>query len=193
MNDPSGRFVIRIPPSLHLQLRQFSFDHGISLNECCRHALEEFFADHRDTSALHGREAEWVAVASDVLGDKLVGVALFGSTARGEETSNSDIDLLIVCESSVPLSRALYSSWDHAIEDATINPHFVHVPDQVFAAGSLWYEIAIDGIILFENGRRVANFLRSVRKAIADGEIERRNAYGHGYWIKHQPEGAHAQ
>lgn len=43
---------------------------------------------------LAGRYAE---VAQDVLGDNLISVVLFGSVARGEARSDSDIDLLVIC------------------------------------------------------------------------------------------------
>jgi len=52
--------------------------------------------------------------------------------------------------------------------------------------------VAIDGITILENGRQVTDFLRAVRRAIADRQIERRIAYGHGYWIKHEAEAAYA-
>ena len=120
-------------------------------------------------------------------------MVLFGSFARGEAAEHSDIDLLIVTEPSVPLGRALYAVWDATSSDATVSPHFVHLPEKVFEAGSRWYEVAIDGVVLFEKGRLITGFLRTVRKAIADRLIERKDAYGHGYWIKHESGVAHVQ
>jgi len=194
MKEPSGRFVVRIPPDLHERTRLHAYEHGISLNECCRHAIEEYLAEKAPVRpAVTGPEERWVRVAAEVIGEDLAGVALFGSFARGEAAKNSDIDLLIVTEPSVPLKRALYAAWDAASSDATVSPHFVHLPEKVFEAGSLWYEVAIDGIVLFEKERLITGFLRTVRKAIADRLIERKNAYGHGYWIKHEPETAHVQ
>ena len=193
MKEPSGRFVVRIPPSLHGRMRNDASDRGISLNEWCRQALATCLTDQDAAPALAGEEADWVRTASAVLGENLLGVVLFGSSARGEASAGSDIDLLIVANSSVALSRRLYSEWDATNPNPTVNPHFVRVPQNVIAAGSLWYEVAIDGIILLENGRRVTDFLRNVRRAIADRLIERKDAYGHGYWIKHEPVAVHAQ
>ncbi len=40
----------------------------------------------------------YAQLAKEHLGENLVSIALFGSVARGEATTNSDIDLLIVCK-----------------------------------------------------------------------------------------------
>ena len=193
MAEPSGKFVVRIPRSLHARLRQFAFDHGISLNECSRRAIESYLEHTPGRPATYSREDEWIRLAAEVLGDQVVGMALFGSAARGTMGPGSDVDLLIVAESSIPLSRSLYSSWDRVSEDPVISPHFVHLPRSVAAAGSLWYEAAIDGIIIVEKDRRVSRFLQQVRSAIADRTIERADAYGHSYWIKRDTETMHVQ
>ncbi len=194
MKEPSGRFVVRIPPDLHERARRHAYEHGISLNECCRRALQEYLAEKPPAGpAATGPEERWVRVATEMIGEDLTGVVLFGSVARGEAATHSDIDLLVVTGPSIPLSRALYATWDEACPNTAVSPHFVHLPEDVFGAGSLWYEVAIDGIVLFEKERLVTGFLRTVRKAIADRLIERRDAYGHGYWIKHEPEMTHVQ
>ena len=41
---------------------------------------------------------KYAQLAKKHLGANLISVALFGSVARGEATSQSDIDLLIVCK-----------------------------------------------------------------------------------------------
>lgn len=194
MKELSGRSVVRIPPGLHERVRRHAYERGISLNTCCRYALEEYLAQERPVgSAITGPEESWVRIATEVLGGDLACMVLFASSARGESMTHSDIDLLIVTETSAQLCRALYLAWDSACSEAAVSPHFVHLPEKVFEAGSLWYEIAIDGLILFEKERRITGFLRTVRKAIADHLIERRNAYGHGCWIKHEPQMTHVQ
>jgi len=185
---------VRIPPDLHEHVRRHAYENGISLNACCKRALEEYLAPERPAEhGVAGREQGWVHTAAAVIGDDLAGVVLFGSFARGEAMAHSDIDLLVVTEPSVLLARALYAKWDSVSSDAAISPHFVHRPGKVFEAGSLWYEVAIDGIVLFEKDRLITGFLQSVRRAIADRLIERKDAYGHGYWIKHEPEVTHVQ
>ena len=135
----------------------------------------------------------WINIAKEIAGDALLSVLLFGSFARGEVGDGSDIDLLLVIESAVELKRRLYSSWDEISMDDIVNPHFVHLPLSPDKSGSLWFEAALDGIVLYEKGYVVSRFLTEVRHAIADGQVERKTAYGHAYWIKHFQENQLAQ
>lgn len=50
------------------------------------------------TSAVREAAERYAALLREVLGDNLVSVILFGSVARGEASTDSDIDLLIICE-----------------------------------------------------------------------------------------------
>jgi hypothetical protein len=123
--------------------------------------------------------------------DVLVGLILFGSAARGDATEDSDIDLLLVMKPEVNIARGLYRLWDFFCNEPIasrdyprISPHFVHLPGSVRDAGGLWYEIAIDGIVLWESDPGVSRFLRSVREAMGQGKIRRRTVHGSPYWIK---------
>ena len=184
--------MVRIPPDLHARATRAARELGVSLNEYCRLAVEQYtdgvVHQERDVGP-HGR---WVRETRELVGDNLEGVVLFGSQARGEATTASDIDLLIVVSQAVDLSRELYHRWDTLGLDPRVNPHFVHSPGNVLAAGSIWYEVALDGIVLYERDRRVSGFLQSARQAIADGRIRRRYAHGHPYWVK-TPEEARAK
>jgi len=161
----------------------------MSLNECCAKALDRF-TQESGVERLAGQSGaeRWVGHAAEVAGEGLIGVVLFGSAARGETGSASDVDLLIVIEDPIDLSRALYERWDALCGEPAVSPHFVHLPAQVLDGGSLWFEVAIDGIVLYERDFRVSRYLRRIRQAIAEGVIERRSAYGHGYWLKHDRE-----
>jgi hypothetical protein len=124
-------------------------------------------------------------------GKQLIGVILFGSAARGDATENSDIDLMLVMDPEMKITRALYLQWEHFCrehcrtrESARISPHFVSLAGSVHQAGGLWYETAIEGIVLWESGCRVSRFLASVRTAMGHGKIRRRMAQGSPYWIK---------
>lgn len=184
MAEHSGRFVLRIPPELHARLAHLARETGRSLNEYCRKAIEHY-TDSGARGATHsGSGGRWVDVARALVGDHLESVLLFGSQARGEATSSSDTDLLIVISQDVVLSRELYHRWDDLALDPPVNPHFVHLPDGVLEAGSIWYEVALDGIMLYERDRRTSAFLQSVRQAIADGRLRRLYAHGHPYWVK---------
>jgi predicted nucleotidyltransferase len=133
---------------------------------------------------------QWVDQARQIAGDDLEAVVLFGSEARGQSRPSSDIDLLIVVKRRLDLSRDLYRRWDDQATDRRMSPHFVHLPHDVSTAGSLWFEVALDGVILYQETLRISEFLHSVRKAIADGFIRRRYTHGHPYWVK-SPEVTH--
>jgi len=123
--------------------------------------------------------------------EELVGVVLFGSAARGDATEGSDIDLLLVMKPGMKIVRGLYHQWEDfcsgyrgAEDSARISPHFVSLPKSVQDAGGLWYETAIDGIVVWERDRCVSRFLASVRRAMRQGKIRRRALHGSHYWLK---------
>src|SRR5262245_32362200 len=98
---PSGRFVLRLEPDLHARLRGAARTAGISLNAYCeaRLALADSIAH------LEGDSEPIIRRAMEVFGKNLVGVVAYGSWARGEAADGSDIDILIVLDSSARLSR----------------------------------------------------------------------------------------
>jgi predicted nucleotidyltransferase len=190
----SGKFVVRLPPKLHASLKRRARETGVSLNGLCIAALKSFLG----TGEPEARDGAPIPLhqVRNLLGESLSAILLFGSTARGERRESSDIDLLIVVGTDVPLARALYERWDQGTDGADtsrLSPHFVHLPNDVAGAGSLWYEAAIDGIVLFDREGRISHFLRSIRRSMAEGKLQRKSAYGHPYWIKRGQEAAHVQ
>ena len=121
-----------------------------------------------------------VGRANSVLGDSLVGVVAFGSWARGEDTSTSDLDVLLIADEGVPVARALYRRWDAgpglSWDGHDVTPHFVRLPSSGAAVPGLWADVARDGLILFERGLAVSRHLASVRRRIARGELSLRKA-----------------
>ncbi|MDO8835074.1 MAG: nucleotidyltransferase domain-containing protein, partial [Vicinamibacterales bacterium] len=118
-------------------------------------------------------------------GDGLVGVLVYGSYVRGDATPASDVDLLVVVSPSVPLTRALYRTWDSGPPlwaGRTLDPHFVHLPVDRRAAPGAWCEAAIDGVVLFERDGAVTRHLAALRSDIAAGRFVRRSAHGQPYW-----------
>ncbi|MCY4598455.1 MAG: toxin-antitoxin system HicB family antitoxin [Acidobacteria bacterium] len=177
----SGRFLLRMPPPLHAALDGAARAAGLSLNEYCVRRLA--------TAGLSTGDADAVALvsrASDVAGGSLAGVLLHGSRVRGDATATSDVDAIVVVEPRVDLSRALYRTWDEqpvTWQGRPVDAHFVHPPgDDTFSG--LWAEAAIDGLVLFDRGGRLAGALARVRRAIADGRIVRRVAHGQPYWAE---------
>ena len=125
--------------------------------------------------------------ATTVLDDALVGVVVFGSWARGELRASSDIDMLLVAERRVPITRALYRRWDEQpirCEQHPVEPHFAHLPDGTCLPSGFWAEVATDGRVLVDAQARVSAYLASVREAVASGRLQRRKAHGHPYWVR---------
>ena len=126
-----------------------------------------------------------LAHARHVAGPDVIGAILHGSSARGEASDTSDVDLLLVVDRSVALSRALYAAWDDNpphLAERPLDVHFVHLPADSRAPGALWCEAALDGVILADRDGTIAGTLRDVRRAIAEGRVVRRRAHGQPYW-----------
>jgi predicted nucleotidyltransferase len=122
-----------------------------------------------------------------MFGEHLVGIAAFGSWARGELADTSDIDLLVVVERGVSLTRSLYRTWDESPirwRGRAVEPHFVHLPPLEDTVSGVWAEVAIDGVVLFEMGFRISARLVRVRHDILNGRLRRRKAHGQPYWTE---------
>lgn len=167
----SGKFVLRLDPKTHFELKEEAQAKGESLNSLCLQKLQGFVA------------SPWSGVVSKVVNQfKALGIILFGSTARGEETSKSDIDLLIVLAQDIPINRTLYRDWDREFKDfEKFSPQFVHLTnhDEI---GGIWLEASIDGEILYDPQGEIKRSLQCIRVLIAEGVYQRRMSYGHPYW-----------
>lgn len=176
MKLPSGKFVLRMTPSQHLALRQAAEAHDTSLNDWIVQKL--FSAENLSSSVV---EIILSAFAKDVQA-----IILFGSVARGDQDQTSDIDLLIVLESSRPIDRGLYHLWDKKIMPVLgiqYSPQFCH-RTKLESASSLWLEVALDGKILFDEDKRIEADMQTLRHKIAAGEYLRKMSHGHSYWVK---------
>jgi predicted nucleotidyltransferase len=174
-------FLLRLPPALHRTLQAAARAGGLSLNEYC---LRRLLAP---APALGVTEAGAAAVAraAEVFGEALLAVLAYGSWARGKPAATSDVDLLVVVEDSVRLTRALYRRWDDrpfTWQGRRVDPHFVHLPRPGQLPTGVWCEAALDGILLFERDARVSALLAHVRREIAAGRVVRRLAHGQPYW-----------
>lgn len=173
-----GRFILRTVPVLHSAARAS----GPSLNVYCAQklaAVDPDIASDEDVTSLIGR-------ARTVAGDALSAVVLHGSWVRGEATSASDVDALIVVDNRLALSRALYRAWD--AQPITwggwrVDQHFVHCPSEGKFSG-LWAEVALDGIVLFEHDGKLSAHLSRIRREIATGRLVRRMVHGQPYWVE---------
>lgn len=192
MSDLSGRFVLRVPPELHRRLRDRARSEGKSLNALCVRVLEAGLSDDSATAnrTVPGLDPGLLeTVAKEWAGD-LVGVALFGSAARGDATEASDVDLLVVLDTTVRIERSLYDRWDRVVRlrerptDDRVSPQFVALPLSQEDAGGIWLEVAREGIVLLDRDGRLARFLIALRDFIATGSVSRKTVHGHPYWVR---------
>ena len=176
----SGTFVLRIDPRLHGLLRREAATAGASLNEWCSRTLAAPGAAGIDAAAAV------VLPLRARLGDALLGVVVYGSFARGELSTTSDVDLLVVVAERVPITRALYREWEGGVppwDGREVDLHFVHLPDPTAAVSGSWAEAAVCGIVLYDRNLALSRRLIGIRERIAAGRLVRRMAQGQPYWI----------
>ena len=113
--------------------------------------------------------------------DKVLGIALYGSYARGLARTNSDVDILIVLDRSQSLDRDIYNAL--AEPNGKFAPFFVYLPDESEQPRGLWLEVALDGIVLFDRDFVLNRYLSRLRRAIAQGSVRRKSTHGHAYWV----------
>jgi hypothetical protein len=65
-----------------------------------------------------------------------------------------------------------------------VDAHFVHLPDSTRGPGSLWCELAVEGVVLDDRTGAVSAMLIDVRRAIAHGRFVRKTAHGQPYWTE---------
>ncbi len=186
----SGNFIVRVASELHAELRQVAAKRGVSLNSLCASLLQEGRHFHQGSTSDESKTSAVVRACRDAFGERLEGIVLFGSLARGEATATSDADLLLVLTAGTSIDRGLYREWDEieVVRDGlaghACSPQFVSVPDGDRAFGGLWYEVALDGQILWDHRGVVARVLRALRLQMLAGVVERRLTHGHPYWVK---------
>lgn len=176
-----ARVLLRLPADLHSTLVKAASEAGLSFNELCVRRL-------RAPSDAHGLSAVRSLVVSHaraVFGDRLVGVLVLGSWARGEAAAASDIDVLIVIDSKTALTRDLYRVWDAdqlSFEGRAIDAHFTHPSPAGAVPTAVWCEASVDGIVWYDRDGAMTTRLGEVRRAIANGHVVRAFAHGQPYW-----------
>ena len=111
------------------------------------------------------------------LADNLLGVVLYGSHARSEAREDSDVDLLVIArglpeqryERSVSLQRAVQGI--HDAPDISVLGKTPEEFERYFP--SLYLDIGLDGIVLYDRGGYIAAKLKRLREIIAQAGLVR--------------------
>ncbi len=176
-----ARVLLRLPVDLHRTLTAQAAREGTSVNELCVQRLsgpDLPFLPRADVAALLAR-------ARAVVGPHLHGVLVHGSLARGEARTGSDVDVLVVVDRALALTRSLYRQWDGGAllwAGRTVDAHFVHLPAAGTRPGSVWCEAATEGLVLFDASGDLSRALITARSAIAQGHMVRKMVHGQPYW-----------
>lgn len=173
----SGKFVLRVDPKLHKALRDEALQKGESLNSLC---IQKILGLNDSTNSA------WSELVLNIRAEfSPVGIALFGSVARGEQTANSDIDLLIVLPEQQPITRDVYKKWDRLkFINSKLSPQFVHLPKADAPVGSIWLENAMEAEILYDHAGIVKKTFLEIRRKVSLGLYVRKQSYGQSYWIR---------
>lgn len=168
----SGRFVLRTSKELHENLAREAKRRGVSLNSLVVSKLSES-ETQREYAFLDG-----LKFVPD-------GLLRYGSTVRGEQTSASDIDWLLIVPPQIEINRALYTKVDEVnLPDPKISLHLAHLPADLDDLSNFWLELALEAEILLDPSKQVRCVLMDIRKAIASGAYRRHLTHGQPYWAK---------
>jgi len=119
---------------------------------------------------LRARYRGWLQVLADAarqtLGDRLIGLVVFGSVARQTPHEGSDIDLLVVVD-PLPWGRAARGALAEAVEREAVahSPDLPDVsltlrtPEEVAAGFPLLLEVVADGAVVADSDGRTAQML----------------------------------
>jgi hypothetical protein len=183
------KFLARMPLNLYKKIQERSARESCSVNQL----IIELLINADNSSHTLIEKIKESALTKEWK-EQLLGVVLFGSGARGEVGAASDIDLLIVLDRAVKIDRTLYRMWDQKFVDFCYNGypvsiHFSHLPlnipfNKAFAnVGSLWKEISIEGVVLWEREYCVSKTLSAIRLALLNAGAKRRTVHGVNYWV----------
>lgn len=177
---------MRVPQGLHQQLAKRSFEKGVSLNQLCVALLRQASQQGSEESGVHPELRDRVLPRlQEKFKTALMGVVLFGSVVKQEDTQSSDIDVLIVLK-DVAIQRALYRWWDqHAekINGQEVSPHFVTLPSDPKDISSLWLEVSETYQIVYQKDKKLESFLHHVYTLIQNGSVRKYWSNGHPYWV----------
>jgi len=180
---PSGKFVLRVGAQLHSRILTYARRRKLSLNTACVNLLRPALEGNSVSKGLPFA-LEKLLSTECALAAQIIGIVMFGSWARGEATAASDIDVLVVLANEIPISKQLYTEIDRVLgTDSSLSIALVNSPNQQTRPGSIWLEVAQDGIVVFDKEYQIARTLGRIRRSISSGMAIRRETHGQGYWV----------
>lgn len=146
-------------------------------------------------AALYDLAKRYSAVAQEVLGNRLVSIALYGSVSRKEASPSSDIDLFVVLQEAPPGMLARRHLLDQVRESLTpvleelwrkgVYTDFVEVIRTRAEARQfhpLYLDMSQEAILLFDRDNFLENLLAKVREQLKRGGAEHRVMGKIWYW-----------
>lgn len=189
--QPSGNILLRLAPEEHRNLLNEAQHQGLSLNRYLQTLIKgsapKIGLEDDSGFILPQFRNRILPLLQDELKDALKGVLLFGSLARGQGHEHSDVDLLVVIDQATVIDRDLYRKFDQALRKVglrNISVHFVPFPIELSDVGSLWFEAALEGIVIYLTDTKLLMFLASIKNEIAENRLQRQWSHGHPYWKK---------
>ena len=204
-DDIKEAFLLRLPKKLLNRIKRRSAALNRSVNSYCIDQLYTGLAAQPalgtvaaapirnalimqpGNSALAALYAETCTYVTSVLArqfdEQLLGVVLYGSAARDQLATSSDIDLLVVLKREFVFDRDIYDKIPNTrIQAHPVSVLFSNLPAPGDMLRSLWMEIALDGIVLLDSNFAVSQYLIQVRRNILAGTSSREKVYGVSYW-----------
>ncbi len=177
-------FLLRLDPEVHQRLVRLSKSLNVSMNELCSRFIKDGLVDG-------GPARKWIRDLVRADGDgALRAIVLFGSQSRGEATASSDIDLLLVFCAGTKITRSLYRKFEAILEAAPghdrYSIHCAGIPEDRGAVSGFWFEIALDGRVLWKKNEEIHAWLGEVKRMICSGKYVRKMSSGHPYWMQNE-------
>lgn len=132
-----------------------------------------------------------VGVFKEYLGPDLIAIVLYGSWARGETRPGSDVDLLLIAR-NLPRDRFERVTYVHRLVVGRFQRRIsVLAKEPIEFEGyfpSLYLDIGLDGIILYDPEGYIASKLARIREIIEEAGLYRVRRDGELMWLwKRQP------